>query len=410
MKASLYARYSTEHQSAASVEDQFRVCRERAAREGWVVVAAHGDDAVSGTTPVEMRQGGRTLIADMTARRFDVLVVEGLDRLSRDQVQQEVLIRRMEHAGIRIVGVSDGYDSQQAGRKLMRGMRGLINEVFLDDLRAKTHRGQTGKVLGGYVAGGKSYGYRLVKHVDGERSIGSTYAIDESQAPWVRWIFERYAEGMGCRAIAHELNRQSVPSPRGGTWCLSAIYGSPKKGSRRPEQRSLRWPLRLEQRRSGPRIPTGTPGNALTGRRSEWHEHEVPELRTGRRCAVGSACERGCDRRARSARASARRSIDRRSALFSGLMRCPELRRLAHRGRRDLLRLRTRQGPGPYCMQRFAPAQIDRRREADRQLCASIFCHQLLQRSSPSRDYAQENRSAKLFESGHLECATRAPE
>ena len=38
MKAALYARFSTEKQSEASIEDQFRVC-ERIA-ESWLVMAA----------------------------------------------------------------------------------------------------------------------------------------------------------------------------------------------------------------------------------------------------------------------------------------------------------------------------------------------------------------------------------
>jgi hypothetical protein len=34
----LYARYSSDNQSVASIEDQFRICREHAAREKWKVV------------------------------------------------------------------------------------------------------------------------------------------------------------------------------------------------------------------------------------------------------------------------------------------------------------------------------------------------------------------------------------
>ena len=34
MRAALYARYSFDQQRAASVEDQFRICRELAEREG----------------------------------------------------------------------------------------------------------------------------------------------------------------------------------------------------------------------------------------------------------------------------------------------------------------------------------------------------------------------------------------
>jgi DNA invertase Pin-like site-specific DNA recombinase len=67
------------------------------------------------------------------------------------------------HRGIRIIGVSDGYDTNSgAGRKLLRGVRGLISETYLDDLRGKTHRGLIGRIKLGYHAGGLSYGYRSV--------------------------------------------------------------------------------------------------------------------------------------------------------------------------------------------------------------------------------------------------------
>ena len=41
LSCALYARYSSDQQRAASIEDQFRVCRERAAREGWKIVGAY---------------------------------------------------------------------------------------------------------------------------------------------------------------------------------------------------------------------------------------------------------------------------------------------------------------------------------------------------------------------------------
>jgi site-specific DNA recombinase len=51
-------------------------------------------------------------------------------------------MRRLEHRGLRIVGVSDGYDTNAGeSRKLTRGMRGLVNAIFIDDLRAKTQIG-----------------------------------------------------------------------------------------------------------------------------------------------------------------------------------------------------------------------------------------------------------------------------
>ncbi len=47
MRAVIYARYSSDLQSASSIEDQIRVCRERIDREGWIYKTACFDSAVS---------------------------------------------------------------------------------------------------------------------------------------------------------------------------------------------------------------------------------------------------------------------------------------------------------------------------------------------------------------------------
>ena len=47
LRAVLYARYSSDQQRAASIKDQFRVCRELAGREGWTLAGAYRDAAAS---------------------------------------------------------------------------------------------------------------------------------------------------------------------------------------------------------------------------------------------------------------------------------------------------------------------------------------------------------------------------
>jgi site-specific DNA recombinase len=47
----------------------------------------------------------------------------------------------------------------------------------------------------------------------------------------VRRIFEEYAAGTSARAIVHRLNAEGVPSPRGGTWAVSALVGDRKRGA-----------------------------------------------------------------------------------------------------------------------------------------------------------------------------------
>ena len=222
MKAAIYCRYSSEKQSIASLDDQERNCRLRADREGWTLTAVYQDAAISGSR--NDRPGYRALLDAAEDGAVAVILVDDLSRLSRDSVEQERVIRRLEFDGVRVVGVSDGYDSHQHGRKLTRGMRGLINEVYLDDLRDKTRRGLTGKALKGAAAGGRVYGYTTVQDGDDRR-----YQVDPAQAAVVRRIFTEFSEGLSTRTIAAQLNQEGIPSPRTTTWSFSAMYGHPQK-------------------------------------------------------------------------------------------------------------------------------------------------------------------------------------
>jgi len=233
LRAASYARYSTDKQRETSVEDQHRLNRQYAAREGWQLVAEYSDREIKGSTPVALRAGGKMLLADVLAGRIDVLLIECLDRLSRDSVEQEQVVRRCERRGLRIIGIADHYDSTAAGRKMTRKFRGIINEIYLDDLRAKVHRGLSGQIERGFYAGGLAYGYRSMPvDVDAQGNArGHRLEIVESEAAIVREIFARFASGESCQRIAAALNARGASGPRGGTWSVSAIYGTPRKGT-----------------------------------------------------------------------------------------------------------------------------------------------------------------------------------
>jgi len=47
-RVALYARYSSDQQREASIEDQLRLCRLHAEKEGWAVGNTYYDRAVSG--------------------------------------------------------------------------------------------------------------------------------------------------------------------------------------------------------------------------------------------------------------------------------------------------------------------------------------------------------------------------
>ena len=60
-RVALYARYSSDLQRDASIDDQLRVCRARVEREGWCVNQTFTDSATSGATT--LRHGYQALLA-----------------------------------------------------------------------------------------------------------------------------------------------------------------------------------------------------------------------------------------------------------------------------------------------------------------------------------------------------------
>ncbi|MGY6411659.1 MAG: recombinase family protein [Alkalilacustris sp.] len=225
MRAAIYARFSTALQREASIEDQERLCRERAEREGWRVVESFADRAISGSSL--LRPGLQALIEGAQAGRFDVVIAEALDRLSRDQADVAALFKRLTFAGVAIVTLAEGEISE-----LHVGLKGTMNQLFLKDLAAKTRRGLRGRVEQGLSGGGNSYGYKVVRRMgtDGLPVTGER-EIDAGEAEIIRRIFRDFADGVSPRAIAHRLNAEGIPGPRGAAWRDTAIRGHRTRGT-----------------------------------------------------------------------------------------------------------------------------------------------------------------------------------
>jgi site-specific DNA recombinase len=225
LRVAIYARFSSDLQSAASIDDQIRICRERAGREQWEVIGTYEDHATSGASL--MRSGVQRLQRDAADRRFDIVLTGALDRLSRNQADIATLYQTLDFEGVGIEALSEGRANE-----LHIGLKGTMNALFLKDLAAKTHRGLSGRISKGKLAGGKAYGYDIVRSLDtaGELIRGEL-AINEDQAAVVRRIFAAYLDGMSSNKIADMLNREGVSGPRGSTWDKSTIHGNPKRGT-----------------------------------------------------------------------------------------------------------------------------------------------------------------------------------
>ncbi len=223
--AAIYARYSSDLQSDASIEDQVRLCREHAEREGLTVVECYSDHGISGATL--LRPGVQALLQDTITGKYDVVIAEALDRLSRDQEDIAHIYKRLTFADTTLVTLSEGKISE-----LHIGLKGTMSALFLKDLADKTRRGQRGRVEKGKSGGGNSYGYDVVRQVSEDGlPIRGDRRINDRDASIIRRIFNEYAAGASPRTIARTLNEEHVPGPSGKGWGPSTIHGNPVRGT-----------------------------------------------------------------------------------------------------------------------------------------------------------------------------------
>jgi DNA invertase Pin-like site-specific DNA recombinase len=208
-------------QKETSIEDQVALCRQRATEQGWVVVEVYTDQALTGTS-AHGRKGLRELLDNVRAYRFDVVIAEGLDRISRNVADTAWMHQMMQFYDTEIYTLADNGPVTD----LHVTFRGFQHQAFIKDLGQKTRRGQVGTIKRGRVSGSVAYGYKLVRSV--EIPTGGR-AINEEQAIIVRRIFQEYASGMSSLEIAGRLNAEGIPGAAGRPWRACTIIGSAHK-------------------------------------------------------------------------------------------------------------------------------------------------------------------------------------
>ena len=272
MRAVIYARFSSELQRDASIEDQVAVCTNLIESKNWTLIKTYTDRATSGST--RFRPQYQELLAAARRSEFDIVVAEALDRLSRDQEDVAALYKALNFSGIKIITLAEGEINE-----LHVGLKGTMNALFLKDLAAKTHRGMRGRIKEKRAASGISYGYSLIREFDsrGEPVRGGR-EINEVEAGIVRRIFEDFSVGQSPWAIARKLNREGVTGPSGRPWQDTTIRGHAARGTGilRNElyigrmiwnrQRFIKDPA------TGKRLSRMNP-------KTEWVIEEVPQLR-----------------------------------------------------------------------------------------------------------------------------------
>jgi site-specific DNA recombinase len=272
LRAALYARFSTDLQRDASIEDQLRACRAFAAKQGIEIVEEYSDRAISGASL--MRSGIQKMLRDSQTGRFDLVISEAMDRLSRSQADIALIYERCQFQRVMIETLSEGLLSE-----LHIGMKGSMNAMFIKDLGDKTRRGLMGRALAGKCAGGKAYGYKnIVKFTEAGDPIKGDRTIIPTEAATIIRIFNDYSNGISPKKIAEALNAEHIPGPSGRGWGASTLHGNRERGTGILNN-ELYIGRQIWNRLSYAKDPDTGKRISRLNPQDEWVISDVPELR-----------------------------------------------------------------------------------------------------------------------------------
>jgi DNA invertase Pin-like site-specific DNA recombinase len=182
------------------------------------LVEIHEDAGVSGTVPLEGREGLSTALQRCNELGVGMLIVEKADRLGRDLIVSEMAVRAFAEAGVAIVTADTGQDLTDAdsdpSRKLIRQVLNAVAEYERSALVAKLRAARERKKR----RGGHGVGcYRFGQHPDRPDEVETLARIQRLRR------VQQSRPRVTLREIADLLNGEGRPSRTGKPWTPAMV-------------------------------------------------------------------------------------------------------------------------------------------------------------------------------------------
>jgi len=126
--------------------------------QGWSLVQIYTDAGISAKKGSH-RPALEQLLRDAKAGKFDVVVVDKIDRFYRHLGGLLSALDQLNSSGVSFASVQEKLDFTTPWGKLMLTVLGMLAEIYLDNLRQETKKGQRQRARKGLWLGGIPFGY-----------------------------------------------------------------------------------------------------------------------------------------------------------------------------------------------------------------------------------------------------------
>lgn len=143
----IYCRVSTADKNQ-TVENQLRDLHIVAQRQGWIVVAVHTDEGVSGGASRDRRPAYDALLKGVARREFEQILAWSVDRLGRSLPDLVSFLNEIQAKNVDLYLHQQGLDTSTPSGRMMFQMlsvfaefeRAMIRERIMSGLRRTTKK------------------------------------------------------------------------------------------------------------------------------------------------------------------------------------------------------------------------------------------------------------------------------
>lgn len=211
-KAVIYARYSSNNQREASIEQQVAECKKFAERNNLPVVGVYQDAAISGRT--DDRPDFQRMMRDAKKEQFDYIIAWKSNRIGRNMTQALTNMAKLAEYGVECLYVEEDFDNTASGRFALRNMMN-VNQFYSENLAEDVRRGMLDNANKCMVNGKISFGFK--------KAPNGRYAIEEKEAKIVREIYDRFRAGWIIADIMADMNNRGITTKGGRPWTFQSF-------------------------------------------------------------------------------------------------------------------------------------------------------------------------------------------
>lgn len=223
--AAIYTRVSTREQamSGYSLEEQEKLLKEYCLKNQISLYKIYSDKGISGKS-IKGRPGVTEMLADAELKKFNIVVVWKINRLSRNLSNTLEILKKLNHNNVDLKSITEDMELSTPMGLFQLHIMSSIGELERGQISENVKMGMKARANEGRWNGGIVLGYDLVNISDSTlKGKGKVLVINKEEAEVVRHIFKLYYNGKGYKAIANQVNKEGYHTKKGNSFAIVSI-------------------------------------------------------------------------------------------------------------------------------------------------------------------------------------------